>query len=199
VTVNNSRGIEAMAMTPNGHYLYVVLEGTVIGDPVGSRRVYEFDVRRGEFTARMADYRVELEPNGTDAHFVADAQALDDRRLLLIERDGFVATFRRVYEVDLREVRVDDYLTKTEVDDYLTKTEVVDLAAIPDPDGVSLPPIHVGDVGLGDPFRVMCESIEALHVLPGRNLLLGCDNNFPNTGRNPNLADDNELIVVDVH
>jgi glycerophosphoryl diester phosphodiesterase len=189
VRVNNSRGIEAMAMTPNGRYLYVVLEGAVIGDPVGSRRVYEFDIHRGEFTARMADYHVELEGNGTDAHFVADAQALEDRRLLILERDGFVARFRRVYEVDLREVGADG---------SLTKREVVDLAAIPDPDGVSLPPIHTGDVGLGDPFRVMCESIEALYVLPGRDLLLGCDNNFPNTGRNPNLADDNELIVVDV-
>ena len=27
-------------------------------------------------------------------------------------------------------------------------------------------------------------------------LLLGCDNNFPNTGRDPVVADDNELIVV---
>jgi hypothetical protein len=29
-------------------------------------------------------------------------------------------------------------------------------------------------------------------------LLLGCDNNLPNTGRNPNIADDNEFIVVNV-
>ena len=188
VTVNNSRGIEAMAMTPNGRFLYVVLEGTVIGDPTGSRRVYEFDVRRRTFTGRLPDYRVELEPNGTDAHFVADAQALDRHRLLIVERDGAAAAFRRVYEVDLREVGPDG---------SLAKREVVDLAAIPDPHGVSLPPIHEGDVGLGDPFRVMCESIEALHVLPGRRLLLGCDNNFPNRGRNPNLADDNELIVVE--
>jgi hypothetical protein len=30
------------------------------------------------------------------------------------------------------------------------------------------------------------------------NFLLGCDNNFPNTGRNPARADDNELIIVRV-
>jgi hypothetical protein len=28
--------------------------------------------------------------------------------------------------------------------------------------------------------------------------MLGCDNNLPNKGRNPGLADDNEFIVVDV-
>ena len=28
--------------------------------------------------------------------------------------------------------------------------------------------------------------------------MVGCDNNFPNTGRNPGLADDNEFILVDV-
>jgi len=44
---------------------------------------------------------------------------------------------------------------------------------------------------------VTCESIEAARVISGDKLLFGCDNNFPNTGRNPNLADDSEFIVVD--
>jgi hypothetical protein len=43
---------------------------------------------------------------------------------------------------------------------------------------------------------VACESIEAIHPIDGARLLLGCDNNFPNTGRNPTFADDNEFIVV---
>ena len=99
------------------------------------------------------------------------------------------ALFRNVYVVDLRRV---------DADGSLTKRLAVDLAAIPDPHLVSLPPIHEGDVGLGDPFRVTCESIEAVHVVNGTRLLLGCDNNFPNKGRNPNLADDTELIVIKV-
>jgi hypothetical protein len=77
-----------------------------------------------------------------------------------------------------------------------TKTLVVELAAIPDPDLVSLPPLHEGDIGLGNPFQVTCESIEALHVQSDDKLLLGCDSNFPNPGPNPALADDNEFIVV---
>ncbi len=81
---------------------------------------------------------------------------------------------------------------------WVRKDVAVDLAAIPDPDLVSLPATHAGDVGLGNPFRVTCESIEAIHVIDGERLLLGCDNNLPATGRNPGLADDNEFIVVRV-
>jgi hypothetical protein len=158
-TVNGSRGIEAMAISGDGRRLTVVLEGAVPGDDPMSRRIYRYDVRDRTFE-RLADYRVEVA-----GHFVSDAQALDEHRLLVI--DGSV-----------------------------TKSLVVDLAAIPDPALISLPAIHDGDVGLGDPFRVTCESIEALHVLSGSRLMLGCDNNFPNTGRNPLLADDNEFIVV---
>ena len=186
ITVANSRGIEGMAMSPNGRYLYVVLEGAVIGDAPESRRVYEYDTRTGDFT-RLTDYRTEAA-----GHFIADVQATDSHRLLVIERDGGRgenALFRKVYEVDLKRVAEDG---------YLPKTEIVDLAAIPDPDLVSLPEIHRGDVGLGDPFKVTCESVEALRVISGSRLLVGCDNNFPNTGRNPGLPDDNEFIVVQV-
>ena len=91
--------------------------------------------------------------------------------------------------VDLRQVGADG---------SLAKREVLDLAAIPDPDGVSLPPIHPGDVGLGNPFRVVCESSEAIRVVGKDRVLVGCDNNFPNRGRNPVRADDSEFILVEV-
>jgi glycerophosphoryl diester phosphodiesterase len=146
--------------------------------------VYQYNIDAGTFT-RLADYRVE-----SNGNFVSDAQMLDNHRMVLIERDGgrgLTATFRKVYSVDLG---------ATGSNGAVVKTEVVDLTAIPDPDGVSLPAIHTGDVGLGDPFRVTCESIEAVHVISHSRLLLGCDNNFPNTGRNPARADDNEFIVV---
>jgi hypothetical protein len=184
-TVANSRGIEAMALSSSGQTLYVILEGAVAadGDPL-ARRVYEVDPRTRDVSL-VAKYRTEV-----GANMVADAQSLDSEHLLLIERDagrGVTALFRTVYEVDLDAV---------DAAGYLVKRPVVNLAAIPDPDLVSLPAIHDGDVGLGDPFRVTCESIEALHVISPQRLLLGCDNNLPNTGRNPALADDNEFITV---
>ncbi len=182
-TVLNSRGIEAMAIAPNGRDLVVVLEGAVVGDDPLSRRVYSYRTNSGRFT-RMADYYTD-----DPARFIADAQALDDDRLVVIERDGgrgATATARPVYAVDLEPAG-----------GVMTKTLVVELAAVPDPDLISLPPIHTGDIGLGDPFQVTCESIEAMRVIGDDKLLFGCDNNFPNTGRNPTLADDNEFIVVE--
>ena len=85
--------------------------------------------------------------------------------MVVIERDNgrgapvppFPATFSRgVYVIDLRDVGSDG---------FLEKTRIIDLTAIADPDLVSLPPIHAGDVQLGNPFGVACESIEAIHVI----------------------------------
>ena len=183
-TVLNSRGIEAMAISPNGRDLVVVVEGAVVGDDPLSRRVYRYRTPSGRFT-RLADYYTD-----DPVRFIADAQAIDDDRLVVIERDGgrgATATARPVYVVDLESAG-----------GVTTKSLVVELAAVPDPDLVSLPPIHEGDIGLGDPFQVTCESIEALRVIYDDKLLFGCDNNFPNTGRNPTLADDSEFIVVTV-
>jgi hypothetical protein len=186
-TVARSRGLEGMAISPNGQTLTFILEGQVLADTdLFSRRIYQYDIASGTFT-RLADYRTEVA-----GHFVSDVQAVDSHRLVVIERDGgsgLNANFRKVYVVDL---------DRTGEDGGVVKTEVVELAAIPDPDLVSLPALHTGDVGLGDPFKVTCESIEAVHVISHARLLFGCDNNFPNTGRNPGLADDSEFIVVKV-
>lgn len=187
-TQPNSRGYEAMAISPDGGTLYAALEGATVAEVGSTRRiVFEFDVEDEAFTGRVWSYRTEH-----PGHMVADMWALDRHRLVVIERDagkGLAATFRNVYVVDLRRV---------DAGGSLVKTLAVDLAAIPDPDLVSLPEIHAGDVGLGDPFRVTCESVEAVHPVGGSDLLVGCDNNLPNLGRNPTIADDTELIVVRV-
>jgi glycerophosphoryl diester phosphodiesterase len=185
-TQPNSRGYEALAISPKGTHLYAALEGATVAETGSTRRqVFEFSVRDEVFTGRVWSYQTEQ-----PGYMVADMWALDGRRLAVIERDagrGLDAIFRRVYVVDLR---------ATPADGSLVKSIAVDLAAVPDPDLVSLPEIHAGDVGLGDPFRVTCESVEAIHPTSGNELLIGCDNNLPNTGRNPTIADDTELIVV---
>lgn len=187
VTLANSRGFEGTAISRNR--LYGVLEGAVAGDPADARRVYEFDLRGKQLTERQWRYRVEQ-----PGHLVADVQALDRHQLAIIERDatsGLAAVdgFRRVYVVELG---------RPDPDGYLTKREVLDLSAIPDPHGVSLPAIHPGDIGIGDPFSVVCESVEALRTAGDERVLVGCDNNIPNSARNPGLADDSEFIVVKV-
>jgi hypothetical protein len=184
----NSRGYEAMAISPNGAHLYAALEGATVAEPGSTRRsVFEFSVQNEAFTGRVWNYRTEQ-----PGFMVADMWATDRHQLVVIERDGgrgLNAVFRNVYVVDRRVV---------DTGGALVKSLAVDLAAIPDPDLVSLPEIHAGDVGLGDPFRVTCESVEAIHPISETELLIGCDNNLPNTGRNPAIADDTELIVVEV-
>jgi len=187
-TQPNSRGFEGMAISPNGRYLYAALEGAKIADPDQRRRIiYQFSIADKALTGRVWAYHTS-QPN----HLIADMAALDEHRLALIERDtgaGLTAVFRTVNLIDLRDVGADG---------FLAAHVVVDLTAIPDPDLISLPAIHPGDVRIGNPFGVACESVEAIHPIDGDHLLIGCDNNFPNKGRNPGLADDNEFIVVKV-
>ena len=187
-TQPNSRGFEAIAITPDGRSLYAALEGATVGDADQTRRnIYELSLRRHAFTGREWHYRTEAPGN-----MIADMAPIGRDQLAVIERDGgrgATALFRKVYRVDLRHVSP----TGTQ-----PKTQLVDLTAIPDPDLVSLPAIHDGDLGLGDPFWVMCESVEAVHMVAPNRLLVGCDNNLPNSGRNPARPDDNELIVVAV-
>jgi glycerophosphoryl diester phosphodiesterase len=193
-TQPNSRGFEAMAITPNGRYLYAALEGpTVAEGPTSTHRyVFEFDTVKKRFTGRTWNYQTDVPMQGEGPHMVADMWSLDAHRMVVIERDagsGLNAKYRRVYLVDRRDV---------DADGNLVKTELVDLTNIADPNLLSLPAIHDGDVGIGPVFKVVCESIEAIYPLSASKLLLGCDNNLPNTGRNPSVADDNEFIVVKV-
>lgn len=187
-TQPNSRGFEAMAITPDRRYLYAALEGANIHDPDQKRRfVYEFSIQHKALTGRFWQYHT-TQP----AYMVADMAALDDHHLVLIERDGgkgLGALFRELNVIDLSDVGPDG---------FLVSRTVVDLTAIPDPDLISLPAIHPGDVGLGNPFSVVCESVEAVHPVDDHTLLVGCDNNLPNAGRNPALADDNEFILIHV-
>ena len=188
-TQPNSRGYEAMGISTNGAFLYAALEGATVADGGGSTRriVFEFSTRDKAFTGRTWEYRTEQ-----PGHFVSDMWVIDKHHVLVIERDGGsgqTALFRNVYVVDL---------TAVDAGGALVKTVAVDLAAISDPDLVSLPPLRPGDVGLGNPFRVTCESVESVYAISDAKLLITCDNNLPNTGRNPTIADDNEMIVVQV-
>lgn len=189
-TLQNSRGFEAIAISTDGRYVYTALEGATEADkPVAPNRrhIFQFDTRREAFTGKQFEYKTQ-----DPSYMVSDMAALDRTHLVLIERDGgkgATALFRRAYVIDLG---------TTDAAGFVAARQVVDLAAIADPNLVSLPAIHAGDIGLGNPFQVTCESIEAIHPLDGDRVLFGCDNNLPNVGRNPALADDNEFIVVHV-
>jgi len=191
-TLPASRGFEGMAITPNGKVLYPILEGALRNDPEPRRRVlYEFDLRGRRYTGRTWNYLVDA---GNAGAVIGDFTALDQHRFLLIERDDFQgaqALQKKIYQVDLR--RVDDR-------GYLVKRLVLDLLAIADPDGVSLP-ARPGEFGVGNPFAFPLQSVESLAILNGRTLLIANDNNYPfSDGRwvARDRPDDTELILVRV-
>lgn len=178
--LGRSKGFEGMARSVDGRRLYPLLEGTVTGDPAGSLRMYEFDLRKREYTSRRWTYQLESPSNS-----IGDAISVDRHRFLIIERDneqGNAAAFKRVYLADTRDRDENGQLDKTLVADLL---DLLDLA---DPQGVG---------GAGDTFRFPFQTIEDVALLDDRTLAILNDNNFPfSAGRTAGVADNNEFITV---
>ena len=182
--LGGSSGFEGMALSKDGRTLYPVLEGALIGDDPLRRVMFEFDVRERRFTGRSWTYRMSRE--GT---FVADVTALDGERLIVLERDngqGEAADWKRAFVIDVPNRRP-----------VIEKKQVVDLLAIRDPKEISLPG-RPGDFGLGDPFQFPYQTVESVLPLGGNDLAFVNDTNFGSTGRNPNLPDYSDFIVVKV-
>lgn len=97
--LGRSNGFEGMALTDDGRRLYPVLEGAVAGDDPRTRRIYEFDIRRGHYTGRELEYRVD-----DPSFLVSDFTALDSDRFIALERDNFegaAARHKQGFVVDL--------------------------------------------------------------------------------------------------
>lgn len=183
-TVPASRGFESMAASEDGRTLYPVLEGAVTDDADQRRRiVYEFDARRGAYTGRTWALRVD-----SPELVVGDAQVLDGRRLVWIERDNFggpAAVVKRLIVTDLDAP-------------YGDRRVAADLLHIRDPKGVSTP-ARPGEYGVGAAFTFPFVSVETVYPIGGGRVIMANDNNFPNdAGRIPGRPDDTELITLDI-
>jgi glycerophosphoryl diester phosphodiesterase len=184
--LGRSNGFEGMALSVDGKTLYPILEGPVAGDDPTLRRMYEFDIDSRSYTGAVRRYKV-----ASSAFLVSDLTALDNRRLLALERDNFegvAAQHKRAFVVDLRD---------KEGEGTLAKREVVDLLRIADPNLISLPG-RPGDIGLGNPFSMPYVTIEAILPLTDQRLALVNDTNFGSRGRNPELPDYSDFILVRV-
>ncbi|MER5423440.1 esterase-like activity of phytase family protein [Streptosporangium roseum] len=171
--LGRSKGFEGMARSVDGRRLYPLLEGTVTGDPSGSLRMHEFDLRRRTYTGKRWTYRLDSPDNA-----IGDMIAVDRNRFLVIERDnlqGDAARTKRIYLVDTR-------------DRDLRKTLVADLLDLANPRGLG---------GFGETFRFPFQTIEDVVILDDRTLGVLDDNNFPfSAGRTPDRPDDNEFITI---
>ena len=175
--LGSSKGFEGTAHSPDGRWLYPLLEGTVAGDTPGDLRFNEFDTRRGAYTGKRWTYRLDA-----PSHAIGDAVPVDANRFLIIERDnnqGDAAAVKRIYLADRRDRNRDG---------VMDKTLVVDLLAIANPRRLG---------GFGPTFRFPFVTIEDVALLNGDTIAVLNDNNFPGSaGRTPGVADNNEFITV---
>jgi len=161
-------------------------------------RVLEFDVKAGQWTGRHWKYVLEA-----NHHAIGDFNMVDETTGLIIERDNgegvssFACTegkkpncfhdmpkFKRVYKVEM---------TEANVNGPLRKIGYVDLLNIADPNKISRKPLDKGVFSF--PFF----TIENVDVMDANHIIVGNDNNLPfSSSRDPNKADDNELIILNV-
>jgi hypothetical protein len=181
----SSNGFEGMAISPDGRTLYPTLEGPLADDADKTiRRSFTFDIASRRYKPGYRVYHV-----ADPSYLVSDLTALDSRRFVSLERDNFqgpAAVHKQAFVVDTRH-------------GTLTKREVLDELDIADPAGISLRgPVRPGDFGLGDPFAMPYQTIEAVLPVDGDQLAIVNDTNFGSTGRNPSLPDYSDFIRVRV-
>ena len=206
--VRRSKGFEGMAASKDGSKLYALLEGALWDE--GSKsvesvdgkpylRVLEFDVKSGQWTGRHWKYVLEA-----SHHAIGDFNMIDDTTGLIIERDNGEGTpdkacpagqprtdcftdlpkFKRVVKIELSDANVGQ---------PLRKIGYIDLLNIADPKKLARKPLTNGVLQF--PFF----TIENVDVVDATHIVVGNDNNLPfSSSREPNQADDNELVLLEV-
>lgn len=206
--VRRSKGYEGMAASKDGRKLYALLEGALWDethkayetvDGKQYLRVLEFDVLAGQWTGRHWKYVLEA-----NHHAIGDFNMIDDTTGMIIERDNGegtsakacpegqkrsdcfhdLAKFKRIYKVELSDANVGE---------PLRKIGYIDLMNIADPRQLARKPLDHGVLTF--PFF----TIENVDVVDAEHIVVGNDNNLPfSSSREPNKADDNELILLHV-
>jgi len=206
--VRRSKGYEGMAASKDGSKLYALLEGALWDEAAKAPetldgkqylRVLEFDVKAEKWTGRHWKYVMEA-----NHHAIGDFNMIDDTTGLIIERDNGEGTpdkacptgvkrsdcfhdlpqFKRVYKIELSEANVSG---------PLRKIGYIDLMNMADPQKLARKPLVNG--ALSFPFF----TIENVDVVDATHIVVGNDNNLPfSNSRDPNKADDNELVLLEV-
>jgi hypothetical protein len=206
--IKRSKGFEGMASSKDGSKLYALLEGPVYNaeakdyERIGGKealRVLEFDVAGGKWTGRSWLYPLEANGNA-----IGDFNMVDETTGLIIERDNGegtadkacpegqkrpdcfhdIARFKRVYKIEL---------TEANVGGPVRKIGYIDLLNIADPQKLARKPLNDGVLKF--PFF----TIENVDVVDATHIVVGNDNNLPfSSSREPNKADDNELVLLEV-
>jgi hypothetical protein len=206
--LRRSKGFEGLAASPDGRFLYGLLEGPLwngdtkdfekTADGREYLRILEFDVAAERWTGRH--WRYVLEANG---HAIGDFNMIDPTTALVIERDNGegtadkacpgtraptcfhdVARFKRVYKIEMSDANAGQ---------AVRKIGHIDLMKIADPHKKARKPLN------GEFLTFPFFTIENVDIVDARHIVVGNDNNLPfSSSRDPNAADDNELVLIEV-
>ncbi|BAB77799.1 esterase-like activity of phytase family protein [Anabaena sp. FACHB-709] len=175
--LGGSRGFEGGAINASKTKLYMLLEGTVQGDPVGALRLNEFDLATRSYTNNLRYYRLE-----NPAHAIGEITVINDNEYLVIERDGgqgASARFKKIYKINL---------SQTDANGFVAKQEIADLLNIQDPNDLN----RDGKTTFDFPFV----TIESVVVVDSNTILVANDNNYPFSVGRPPAIDNNEIILL---
>lgn len=183
--VPQSGGFEGMAISPDGKYLYPLLEKPLKSIREGERLllISQFDIQKKAYTGQY--YWFALDSKATN---IGDFQLFNDKEGIIIERDASqnnLGGYKKLIKIKFNDA------TQT-----VAREDLVDLMKIANPNalyGVA----REGDIGTDRIFAFPFETIEDVIIENGTTLTVLNDNNFPgSTGRNAKLADDNEIIQI---
>ena len=181
--VQRSGGFEGMAISPDGQYLYPLLEKPLSNDSTGQLILSQFDLKKKAYTGQY--YLFNLDSKATA---IGDFQLFSATEGVIIERDDTennLGGYKKLIKVKLKDSG-----------QTIEREEIVNLMDIANPNLLYGTP-RDGDIAVGERFGFPFQTIEDLIIEDGRTLTIFNDNNFPgSSGRNAKLADDNEMIQI---
>jgi len=183
--VQASGGLEGMALSNDQKHLLPILEKPLTDGLAKTDLIFEFDLASKQFTGKRWFYG--LDPRGVS---VGDFQMVDDVTGATLERDDS--------QGDLNGFKAVETIRFGAPETYVTKQESVNLLALNDPFGLSVPG-QPGDVGIGQNYAFPYVTIEDLIIFDPFTIGVINDNNFPfSLGRHlgSGQPDDNEFIVL---
>ncbi|MBW4473523.1 MAG: esterase-like activity of phytase family protein [Stenomitos rutilans HA7619-LM2] len=175
--LGRSKGFEGLAISPDKSTLYPLLEGTVVGDPVGALRIYEFDLASKQFEGLVGYYKLE-----NSANAIGDFTVVNDHEYLVIERDenqASAAQFKKIFKVDF---------SQQDTNGFVAKTEIANLLNITDPNDLN----KDGSTTYTMPFQ----TIEDVLVIDANTILVANDNNYPFSVGRPPAIDNSEIVLL---
>ncbi|MFO1107093.1 MAG: esterase-like activity of phytase family protein [Amaricoccus sp.] len=205
-----SGGFEGMGLNPETGMLWALLEKPLVGEdgkPAGNLLpLLEFDPRTGGWTGKRLSF-----PLGEGAASIGDLNFIDGHRALVIERDNgegdaaqacpegkpapdcypVPAKVKRIVLIDI---------AKADAEGRVARLASIDLLAIADPDGKGAAAMGGHEGGAeGKSFSFPFVTIENVMKVDDSHILVINDNNLPfSTGRSPDRAADNEVLLLSV-